>query len=266
MNNLPDSNHGSKTGKAPDTRPVETQKFARYEFKYLLRKREADAIEREISHFMTYDGHVDKDMENRYIVRSLYFDDPFSSSFYEKTDGIKTRKKFRLRTYGREHIQGLPIYLEEKGRHNERTYKRRVEISFDHLNFFSDPSKHFQVLDLYRNSVLVENFLFDSTRRSLAPRVLVEYLRRPYTSVFDTNFRLTFDSHLFAAPAVDLLPTTTNMAWLACRAGWTILELKFDRRIPAWFHRTLQAYDLRRISISKFCEGLETCGIATDLS
>jgi len=42
------------------------------------------------------------------------------------------------------------------------------------------------------------------------------------------------------------------------------LEVKFFRRIPPWFHRIIQAYDLRRLSISKFARGMEVCGFAED--
>ena len=34
------------------------QKFARYEFKYILTKNESEAIEKEVRNFMQYDDHV----------------------------------------------------------------------------------------------------------------------------------------------------------------------------------------------------------------
>ena len=34
-----------------------------------------------------------------------------------------------------------------------------------------------------------------------------------------------------------------------CKPGYTILEVKFERSIPAWFYRTIQVYDLRRIYV-----------------
>ena len=41
-----------------------------------------------------------------------------------------------------------------------------------------------------------------------------------------------------------------------CKAGFTILEVKFDRSIPLWFHRIIQSYNLTRQSISKFVLGM----------
>ena len=44
------------------------------------------------------------------------------------------------------------------------------------------------------------------------------------------------------------------------------MVLQFKRRIPSWFHRLVQSYQLRRVSISKYCEGMITSGLAVDLS
>ena len=67
----------------------ENQTLYRYEFKYMLNKKLSDRIEEEARNFMSYDGFVSKSLNNKYIVRSLYFDNNFSSNFYEKADGMK---------------------------------------------------------------------------------------------------------------------------------------------------------------------------------
>ena len=54
--------------------------------------------------------------------------------------------------------------------------------------------------------------------------------------------------------------------WTERIAGYTILEVKFNRRIPAWFHRILQAHNMRRFSFSKFVRGMEATGLAINLS
>ena len=70
------------------------QAFSRYEFKYILNKDLSNKIERESKYFMKFDDHTKKNLENRYFVRSLYFDNRFSSNFYEKVDGMKIRNKY----------------------------------------------------------------------------------------------------------------------------------------------------------------------------
>jgi hypothetical protein len=243
---------------------ISTEDFSRYEFKYLLNSEQRAAIEAEISHFMTLDSHAHEDLEG-YFVRSLYFENKDATHYYEKIDGVRVRRKFRLRTYCKEFLPDVPLYLEEKGRYIERTYKHRVVIDPAHLELFATSEGHQTLLSLYPGVAVVERFFFDSVRRNLAPLVLVDYLRHPYVSPYDMNFRMTFDSSLSGAASSVLHPDDTAN-WKAMKAGYTILEIKFFRRIPAWFHRILQAHNMRRLSISKFCESMETCGLAIDLS
>ncbi len=243
---------------------IPTEDFSRYEFKYLLNSEQRAAVEEEISHFMTLDSHSRKDLDG-YFVRSLYFENKAASHYYEKIDGVRARRKFRIRTYGKEFSPDVPLYFEEKGRYIERTYKHRVAIDSAHLELFGTPEGLQELLTLYPGVKVVERFFFDSFRRTLAPLVLVDYLRHPYVSPYDMNFRMTFDSSLSGTASSVLHPDETAN-WKAMKAGYTILEIKFFRRIPAWFHRILQAHNLRRLSISKFCESMETCGLAIDLS
>jgi len=242
-----------------------TEDFARYEFKYLLPLALRQSIEGEIQDFMRADGHSDPDLDNQYLVRSLYFDSLDSQAFYEKTDGVKSRNKFRIRTYARDFNRSAPIFLEEKGRYNERTYKHRVKLEQQDLDLIFGELNAFDLIARYPEIEVVEKFAATALRKGLEPRVLVDYIRRPYTSDYDMNFRVTFDQHLQAMAASELHPSDWARA-KACVAGMTIMEVKFNRRIPAWFHRILQAYDLRRISISKFVVGMKKCNLAVDLS
>jgi hypothetical protein len=111
---------------------------------------------------------------------------------------------------------------------------------------------------------LVERFIFDAIRKCLKPKLLVDYIRRPYVSAYDMNFRVTFDSALLSAKSSILFPHGFE-SWRNSFAGFTILEVKFHRRIPSWFHRIIQAYNLRRISFSKFCKGMEATNQTVDL-
>jgi len=241
------------------------QDFVRYEFKFFLDQLKREEVEAEIANFMSFDGHVHPELDNAYFVRSLYFDNDAVSYYYEKIDGIKERRKFRVRTYGKSLESGLPVYLEEKNRDGDRVHKHRVEIDPCHLPAVCDPGGDHDLQKLLPKVNLVDRFLFDSIRRSLKPKVLIDYIRRPYVSSYDMNFRVTFDSVLMSAATNELFPPQwTN--WKHSRSGFTVLEVKFFRRIPAWFHRIIQAHNLKRISFSKFCQGMETTGLAVDLS
>ena len=103
------------------TKKINTESFSRYEFKYLLPLKKAVQIEKEIKNFMFLDKNASKNKNKNYFVRSLYFDNEINSNFYEKVDGMETRKKFRIRVYSANERSKSPIFLEMKGRRNQRT-------------------------------------------------------------------------------------------------------------------------------------------------
>ena len=244
----------------------ENQTLYRYEFKYILNKKISDQIEKEARNFMIYDGHVKKELNNKYFVRSLYFENNFASNFYEKVDGMKIRRKYRLRTYSNFFDPKVPIFFEVKGRISERTYKKRINIKNKYLNLFLSQSQNFNLLNLYPNNEMIINFIFDSFRKNLKPLILVDYKRRPYINKFGLYFRLTFDTNLLSSKTNNLFSNDKYSSWLECKAGYTILEVKFDRSIPAWFHRIIQCYNLKRRSISKFVLGMSSSGLARETS
>ena len=237
--------------------------FSRYEFKYILSRSVRDAIESEIQNFMRYDGFVHPEMNNSYFVRSLYFDNPQSTNFYGKIDGIKKRKKFRLRTYDK--VQGTsPIFFEQKGRNVNRVFKHRVRLNDEDLSFFGDSFNLEWLVKEYEGVKFIDEFIIDVVKNRISPVVLVDYVRTPYVSDYDTNFRLTFDSHISTTATNDLFEG--NNGFYDCLSGYTILEAKFHRKIPAWFHKIILAHNLERLSVSKFVLGMKTSKIAIDIS
>ena len=128
-------------------------------------------------------------------------------------------------------------------------------------------SKYTSLINLYSGkNMVINSFVFDCFRKKIFPRVLVDYKRRPYINKSGLYFRLTFDSNILASKTKNLFINQSLSSWLECRAGYTILEVKFERSIPPWFHRIIQNYNLRRLSISKFVIGMERCGIAAETS
>jgi hypothetical protein len=243
------------------------QSFSRYEFKFLLNKDKARLIENESQYFMKFDKNANKNSDYKYFVRSLYFDDINSSNFYEKVDGMKIRKKYRLRTYSKINNSTNLIFLEMKGRINQRTYKNRTLINSSDLHIFFDKKKYVNLLDIYgKNNLVINNFLFDTYRKNIFPRVLIDYKRKPYINQNGLNFRLTFDTEIMSSKNNRLFDNNNLLFWEECKSGYTVLEVKFERSITPWFHRIIQNYNLKRMSISKFVMGVEQSKIAQETS
>ena len=237
--------------------------FSRFEFKYVLDRALREQVEAELRHFVELDPYVASQPDHRYFVRSLYFDDQALSAFHAKMDGMLTRSKFRVRTYGRTVGDPAPWFLEIKGRHNNLVFKHRTPVVGDFDRRVGGEELVRVLLERAAPGAVRDQFEFEFYRRRIQPIVLVDYLRRPYVSRFDPEFRLTFDSELSAAATDALFPASAARARPMLR-GFTVMEVKFRRHVPAWFHRILQAFELRRQSISKICTGMQALGLQLD--
>jgi VTC domain-containing protein len=232
-----------------------TQFFGRYEIKYLVSSRLAGEIEKDVSRFMELDPFCRDQPTHDYLVRSLYFDDATLTAYYEKLDGIANRSKYRLRAYGAGEM--APCFLEVKGRANNFSYKHRTLLS-RHLRTRLSAQDWGWVLRNATDADMVARFTMHALRKTLRPNVIVEYTRRPYISARDYRFRVTFDRRIVA----------TRSTTLDARSGGrhrvlpdqAVLEIKFERSVPTWFQRLIGAYELQRISVSKYCRALEVLG------
>ncbi len=240
--------------------------FSRFEFKYVLNAEARAELESELGFFMALDPYVSKQRHQRYFVRSLYFDDEAFTHYYEKTDGVMVRRKYRIRTYTDSRTEECVIFLEVKGRYNALVYKHRVELPRTVIERLEHGSNEFvgEITRRVGDAPLFSAFLFDYFRMRLRPRVLIDYERRPYVSKYAPDFRVTFDESLDSTVTDRLFerPTDRQRVFLP---GYSIVEVKFKRHIPAWFHRLIQSYGLKRVSVSKYCEGVERTGLADNL-
>lgn len=236
--------------------------FLRYEFKYILNESLRVNIEKELSHFMQLDPFVVQFENKKYFVRSLYFDDPVNSFYYEKTDGLMHRKKFRIRTYSTKYIKDIPIMLELKGRYNNFVYKHRKKIKLKSENI-KDTINALRPLEDEDNPI-ARQYTYDRYRKNINPVMLIDYQRRAFQSKYDYEFRITFDGELYETQTTKLFPKD-NLFRRKLLDGYTIMEVKFRQHIPPWFHRILIKYQLKRLSISKYCTGMEATPLVNNL-
>ena len=233
-----------------------TQFFGRFEIKYLISARVAGDIERDVSQFMELDPFCRDQPSHDYLVRSLYFDTPTLTAYYQKLDGVANRSKYRLRAYGAG--PDAPCFLEVKGRANNFSYKHRTLLS-PQLRTRLNAQDWGWVLRHAIDGDMPARLSMHALRRRLRPNVVVEYARRPYISARDYRFRVTFDRQIVAARGTVLdAPAVRRHRVLPDQS---VLEIKFERTVPAWFQRLIGAYELQRLSISKYCRAVELLGL-----
>jgi len=236
------------------------QSFGRFEFKYIIPDSLCPVIESEMREFMQVDPFCRDLPGQAYLVRSLYFDDTCYGDYYEKIDGMLQREKYRIRTYGRS--PEAPVFLEIKGRRNHYCYKYRTPLDRLMLNRL-EAHDWVGVLQATSDNPVLARFAAAALRRNLRATLIVEYWRRPFVSQMDYRFRATFDHTLRCLLATRLEETPRRSR--AALAGQTVLEVKFAQSVPSWFQRLIGAYELNRLSVSKYCRAAEALTLVQNL-
>jgi len=103
------------------------RRFNRYELKYVLTQREYLRIVNDLEGFLDHDRHAGA--EGIYRIASLYYDSLDLSCYRNKIDGIKYRRKLRLRIYKDSDMSFG--FVEIKQRINRTVQKRRLRLPID---------------------------------------------------------------------------------------------------------------------------------------
>lgn len=109
--------------------PMRLHAFNRFELKYLVPVDQAAEIRDELAERMDTDPHSPV---GGYGVWSLYYDSPQLRFYWEKIEGLKFRRKLRIRHYG--NLDGVTddsmVCVEIKQRVNRVTQKRRIMLPY----------------------------------------------------------------------------------------------------------------------------------------
>lgn len=225
--------------------------FHRYEFKYLLRPSEEERVRTELDRRMERDEHSSS--SGYYFVRSHYFDSAGLVCYREKVNGHRRRHKFRLRMYSQSDVFRDPLFMELKGKDDMLVYKHRMPLGAEGVASAIAGGRS-TMADLVTGSPgangVADSFVFDLFRRGLFPSVVVDYRRTAFQHRADPDFRATLDTRVIARRCDRAGLPAGRPRDLA--SPFSVLEIKFRYRLPAWFHRLIQDMELRRQSFSKF--------------
>lgn len=224
--------------------------FNRFEWKYLVPRERARAFADGLRGYARADPHSG---EEGYEVRSVYWDAPELTFFWEKLDGEKFRRKLRFRTYA----DPDQVFVEIKQRTDRTVQKRRVRWPAERVRAVFgggtiDPAEEARV----RERVAMEALFLCRTHR-LEPRMAVRYRRRAYQASHEPDLRITFDSQLRCdARELDLRRPCDSGSFLL-DPRLVVVEIKFDERVPMWLTRLVQRHELVLVRLSKYCAAVE---------
>lgn len=237
----------------------------RHEYKYIVPAEKLGTLRQLIRPFVTLDRFAEADGRGEYTVRSIYFDNSRFDFYFEKIEGIKDRKKLRIRSYDEEDPEKT-VFFEIKRKFNIPIKKCRAEFSFAEAcrllrDGFAGNTEGFA-------PELPEagKFLYHILSKKLRPVVLVAYEREAWLDNFDKSLRVTFDKNLrsIAYPAIDELFTEHGMR--NSLPGRFIMEVKFNRNFPVWLKPIQANLDLVKQAASKYTICIDRHDLTRNLS
>ena len=209
-----------------------------------------------IAALMKKDVHQPGDF---YRIRSVYFDSPSHTCFYENAAGVSTREKYRIRTYNCS--PDLAI-AEIKIRHREAISKMSAKISAqmaealisktgDTLHVLSEAISKSREEGRDDEARVLEKYLAKISTQAYRPSVIVDYERSAY--VYDIgNVRITFDRNVFGSQEYARFFDENLTGRPALDGGEHILEIKYDEFLPDEILSVLGGLGLQRSSSSKY--------------
>lgn len=217
----------------------------RHELKYVISDGEHAILAARLKHALKPDGYAARN-GGEYLIRSLYFDDPFDSAVTEKDAGIQSRDKFRIRIYN---YSDAIIKLERKHKDGQFIQKNSVSISRDECE---------QILAgnpgclLSRPEPFARQMYGIIVSRHLVPKVLVDYTREPYVYPVE-DVRITFDKNIRTAMrSIDLFNPDVPTYPATDLKDSMILEVKFNNYLPTYVHGLVQLGASQHVAASKY--------------
>ncbi|MBT8224155.1 MAG: polyphosphate polymerase domain-containing protein [Dactylosporangium sp.] len=239
--------------------PSPLHAFNRYEIKYLVDHSQVPALRRELT------GRLDLDpygADGGYGVWSVYYDTTRLRFYWEKVEGIRFRRKLRIRHYGDRFTvdDGAPVFVEIKQRVNRVTQKRRIRLSYRDAIRLCDgrcPPPAGDTDDAFVAEVLGLLVGLD-----LRPVVTTGYQREAFLGRdADVGLRVTLDNRVRGRDR-DFSLSSDAVNRFIVPPRYAVLEVKANDRVPYWLTDLTARCNLSVVRLSKYCQGIETFGRA----
>jgi len=231
------------------------RKFNRFELKYLVPLQAAEQFKQSLRAYLVPDDHGDS--LGRYRISSLYYDGPDFRFYREKVDGIKFRRKLRIRHYQSAEplAADTPVFVEIKQRLNRVTQKRRVRLPYSEALRLCDERQTLEHTP--RDGAVLDEISSLLWQYDLRPASVVSYTRQALVGTeYDIGLRVTFDTNLsYRADHLELHENTSGL--LLFPPDWAVVEIKVNERIPYWLTELVAVHNLNLVRVSKYCRSIE---------
>lgn len=212
--------------------------FKRYEFKYLITRKQRDEICKAMAPYTTADPF------RHSSIRNIYYDTPNFRLIRQSLEKPVYKEKLRLRGYGRARDDDM-IFVELKKKYEAVVYKRRVEM----------PQQQAMEAMLGRGAMPDSQIGKEITAalnfyQELMPRVFLSYERDAFHAL-NSDLRLTFDESL-RWRTEELTLDSEPWGNPLLDDDLVLMELKIVDSIPLWMARLLSRLEIPKTSFSKY--------------
>lgn len=231
------------------------RKFNRFELKYLLSLEAAESFQESLRAYLQPDRYANS--RGNYAVSSVYYDSSDYHFYWEKMEGIKFRRKLRIRHYETQAqlTATSPVFVEIKQRLDRVTQKRRVILPYqDALSFCNE-----RTIPEHRaeERAVVEEIEAMLWQYNLRPTSVVSYIRQAFVGTdLDVGLRVTFDTNL-RYRAHDLQLHSKQIGRFIFPPHLVVMEIKVNERVPYWLTELVAQHNFRLIRVSKYCQSLD---------
>jgi hypothetical protein len=239
--------------------PSRLHAFNRYEIKYLVPAVDLPALEEEFASRLDLDSHGS---DGGYGVWSVYYDTTQLRFYWEKIEGLKFRRKLRVRHYGDRFAidDDTTVYVEIKQRVNKVTQKRRVALPYHLARELCDRREMVEHDSAQR--AFLEEVLELVSGLDLRPVAITGYQRKAFVGRdADVGLRVTIDQRVRGRDRDFHLGADAENR-LTIPAKLAVLEIKANERVPYWLTDLAARSNMSVVRMSKYCQSVEAFGRA----
>lgn len=219
--------------------------FKRYELKYMLTQAQKEAILQAMQPYMALDQY------GRVTIRNIYFDTDNYRLIRHSIEKPVYKEKLRIRSY-RKTEKKDKVFVELKKKYDGVVYKRRVSMPLQEAMDWICNGTGVPDSQIGREVEYFRNFY-----RGLRPAVYLSYQREAFYSKDGSDFRVTFDDHIYARQdRLSLLEEPDGKALLP--EGMVLMEVKTSGAIPLWMVEHLTQNRIFKTSFSKYGTAYQT--------
>lgn len=227
----------------------------RFELKYLVDTRIQTALCQLMRARMLRGEFVEED--GTYHVLSQYYDGPGLPFYFDKLDGVESRVKVRLRTYGFGFGPHAPWFLELKRKQNSAISKLRIRLEPGSIDPF-DPASW----DAIEHEDAAA-FLAVRDLMHLEPTAQIWYQREALADV-EGGLRITWDTTIRALWPGEVMSRALlyEPERVAVPDRWAVVEVKSAQTVPHWLTELIQRASLVPESVSKYVHAVNALGLS----